>query len=198
MQVSTDGKRVRCKICASASVRSEDLESSWIKKESLAYHLKSDIHNRSVNAQRERESLQSAGERSLREEMAMEQETDFITLAFNAATNAKTKKSTQVRISEEEKNMWDNFQSFEEVFDIGADHNAIAFEERKRLEQQANNFDIRHAADFLPDEDPNNPELLLDELEQDDILTELLRNASEYIHFYLYILMSKHEISAQM
>jgi len=37
-------------------------------------------------------------------------------------------------------------------------------------------FDIWRGADFLP-EDQNDGELLLDELEQDDILTELLRNA---------------------
>ncbi len=181
VQLSADGKKVRCKTCANESVRAEDLESSWIKKESLTYHLKSNHHTRSVIAQRERELLQSAGEQSIREEIAMEQEMDFITLASTSSINQNTKKSTQVRIGEEAKNMWDNFQFLEEVFDIGTDHNAIAIEERKRLIKQANDFDIWQAADFLPDEDPNGPELILDELEQDDILTELMRNASKSI-----------------
>ena len=145
MQLSADGKKVRCKTCANASVHSEDLESLWIKKESLAYHLKSDHHTRSIISQREREFLQSAGEQSIREEMAMEQEMEFITLASTSVMNEKTKKSTQVQITEEERNLWDNFQFLEEVFDIGADHNVIEIEERKRLEQEANGFDLWHA-----------------------------------------------------
>lgn len=35
-------------------------------------------------------------------------------------------------------------------------------------------------ADFVLDEDPNDGELLLEELEQDDILAELLHNACMY------------------
>ena len=41
-------------------------------------------------------------------------------------------------------------------------------------------FNLWHSADFLPEEDPNDGELLLDELEQDNILVELLRNACLY------------------
>jgi hypothetical protein len=77
----------------------------------------------------------------------------------------------------EEKEMWDNYLLSNEVFEAGIDHTLAAVEERRRLEREATNFDIWGGADFLPEEDPNDGELLLDELEQDDILTELLRNA---------------------
>jgi hypothetical protein len=59
--------------------------------------------------------------------------------------------------------------------------------ERKHLEREANNFDLWHGADFLPEEDPNDGELLLDELEQDDILSELLWNARKYIPLNFFI-----------
>jgi len=46
---------------------------------------------------------------------------------------------------------------------------------------------FQRGADFLPEEDPNDGELLLDELEQEDILTELLRNAGMYIFVITYV-----------
>jgi hypothetical protein len=69
------------------------------------------------------------------------------------------------------------------------------------LEQEATNFDLWRGADFLPEEDPNNGELLLDELEQEDILTELLRNTRQYTpqlhsYFSMYLTRSdRHECS---
>ncbi|KAF8959102.1 hypothetical protein BDZ97DRAFT_2045777 [Flammula alnicola] len=74
--------------------------------------------------------------------------------------------------------MWDRYALGNEVFDAGVDHTLAAAEERKRLEQEAADFDLWHSADFLPEEDPNDGELLLDALEQEDILSELLRNAN--------------------
>ena len=83
--------------------------------------------------------------------------------------------------TEEEQEMWRRCAFGNEVFDAGIDHTVAAAEERKRLEREANDFDLWHGADFLPEEDPNDGELLLDELEQDDILSELLRNARKYL-----------------
>jgi hypothetical protein len=77
--------------------------------------------------------------------------------------------------------MWDRYTLGNEVFDAGIDHTLAAAKERKRLEQEATNFNLWHGTDFLPEEDPDHGELLLDELEQDDILSELLRNARKYI-----------------
>ena len=77
--------------------------------------------------------------------------------------------------------MWDHYALGNEVFDAGIDHTLAASEERKRLEQEATDFNFWHGADFLPEEDPNNGQLLLDELEQDDILSELLCNAHKSI-----------------
>jgi len=83
--------------------------------------------------------------------------------------------------TEEEQGMWHRYEFGNEGFDAGIDHTAAAAEEIKRLEREANDFDLWHGADFLPEEDPNDGELLLDELEQDDILSELLRNARMYL-----------------
>ena len=49
------------------------------------------------------------------------------------------------------------------------------------MELEATKFDLWNGADFLPEEDSNDGELLLDELEQGDILTELLRSMRMYI-----------------
>ena len=85
--------------------------------------------------------------------------------------------------------------AFPDVFSAGINHTAAAAEERKRLQQEATNFDLWRGADFLPEEDPNDGELLLDELEQEDILTKLLRNMHQYTpQLHSYISMSTYFI----
>ena len=83
--------------------------------------------------------------------------------------------------TEEEQGMWHRSEFGNKGFDAGIDHTAAAAKERKRLEREANDFDLWRGADFLPEEDPNDGERLLDELEQDDILSELLWNARMYL-----------------
>ena len=115
----------------------------------------------------------------MQEESAMEERMDFSVLP-SAVEPAVTMKARISGPSVEEQEMWDNSASSSEIFNAGIDHTTAAAEERKRLEQEATNFDLWCSADFLP-EDPNDGELLLDELEQEDILTELLRNMRMYI-----------------
>ncbi len=181
--LSDDGKKVRCNICGTMRAGKPE-DTTWIKKESLPYHLKSVLHARAVIAQRESLSSQAARERSLREEMVMEQEMDFVNLTSSGGIKNKTTEPTRVLgNSEEEENMWNNLLFSNESFNAGVDPNTAAAEERKQLEKEANDFDIWHVENFLPEEDTTTGELLLDELEQDDILTELLRNASKFIPF---------------
>lgn len=179
IELSDNSKKVRCNICEPLHAGHDR---TWIKKDSLTYHLKSDLHAHSVRAQEVRESNQIAREQSMREESAMEESMDFVMLS--STINAAVMVTTHVpRTSLEEKEMWDNHEFSNETFDAGIDHTAAAVKERRRLEQEATDFDLWHGADFLPEEDPNDGELLLDELEQDNILTELLRNAHTYISF---------------
>jgi hypothetical protein len=121
----------------------------------------------------------------MQEESAIEERMDFAMLS--SAIEPAVTKAHISGPSLEEQEMWDNSASSKEIFNAGIDHTTAAAEERKRLEQEATNFDLWCVADFLP-EDPNDGELLLDELEQEDILTELLRNTRTYtsqlcIHF---------------
>ena len=116
----------------------------------------------------------------MQEESAMEEHMDFIILSSTIQPEVIATAHAPQR-SEEEEGMWDRYVLGNEVFDAGIDHTLAAAEERKLLEREATNFDLWHGADFLPEEDPNDGELLLDELEQDDILSELLRNARKYI-----------------
>lgn len=174
VELSDDRKKVRCNICEPSRTNG-----GWILKESLVYHLKSDAHAYSVSVQKNIGCVQSAIEQSVQEERALEESLDFVIL--NAASGpAVTKTACIPRQSLEEKEMWDNYVPSNEIFDAGFDHAAAALKERKRLEEEATNFDLWRGADFLPEEDPNDGQLLLDELEQDDILTELLRNARLY------------------
>jgi hypothetical protein len=174
VELSDDSKKVRCKICD--AVRGQN--NSWIQKESLAYHLKSDVHARSIGAQQNREDIRRVGEQSM-QEREMEERMDFVTLS--STINPSIPVMARIhKPSTEEQEMWDNHALSNEVFDAGIDHTVGVVEERKRLEREANIFNLWHGADFLPEEDPDDSELLLDELEQDDILTELLRNASMY------------------
>jgi len=174
VELSDDCKKVRCSICEALRGNS-----GWIQKESLPYHLKSDVHARSVRAQQNRDSIRIVGEQSIQEESAIEETMDFAMLS-SAIEPPVTMKPCVFRPSVEEQEMWDNSAFANEIFNAGIDHTAAAAEERKRLEQEATNFDLWRGADFLPEEDPNDGELLLNELEQEDILTELLRNTRMY------------------
>jgi hypothetical protein len=115
----------------------------------------------------------------MREESAVEERMDFAMLS-SAIKPAVPMNACTSRPSVEEQEMWDNSTFSNEIFNAGIDHTAAAVEERKRLEKEATNFDLWRGADFLPEEDLNDGELLLDELEQEDILTELLRNTRMY------------------
>jgi hypothetical protein len=114
------------------------------------------------------------------EEGMIEQSMDFVILPSMVQPVTAMAVAHGYVPSTEEREMWDDHALSNEVFDAGVDHTAAAVNERRRLEQEATNFDLWHGTDLIPEEDPNNGELLLDELEQDDILTELLRNARMY------------------
>lgn len=125
----------------------------------------------------------------MQEESTMEESMDFLVLSSTSTVEARVTKTTGLyRPSVEEKAMWDNHQFTNATFNTGIDHASATIEERRRLEQEANDFDLWHVADLLPEEESNDSELLFDELEQDDILTELLRNAGMCFieHIYLY------------
>ena len=181
--MSDDLKRVRCKICEALRGQGSGSSSSgWIQKESLAYHLKSDTHAQSVNAQQIRESIREAGERSMQEESAIEAQMDFVMLPPSTSNVPAATTIPRISVpSQEEQEMWHNYEySGNTLFSAGIDPAAAAAEERKRLEKEATDFDLWKGSDFLPEEDPTNGELLLDELEQEDILNELLQNARMY------------------
>src|SRR5271154_7160130 len=128
-----------------------------------------------------------AGEQSMQEDSTIEERMDFVILSSTIKPTV-TMKACVSRPSVEEQEMWDNSAFSNEIFNAGIDHTAAAVEERKRLEQEATNFNLWRGADFLSEEDPNDGELLLDELEQEDILTDLLRNMHMYtsqLHSYI-------------
>lgn len=176
IEISDDGLKARCTICLDARQQNG---SGWINKSSISNHLKSDNHANSVEAQRIKESFEKAGEQTMQEERAMEVHMDFAILSSTIRPEVTAPAHTPQQ-SEEEQEMWECYALGEEVFDVGINHEVGAAAERKRLEREATNFDLWHGTDFLSDEDQNG-ELLLDDLEQDDILSELMRNARKYI-----------------
>ena len=173
--MSDDRKNVRCQICETRHGKN----GGWIQKESLSYHLKSEAHAHCLRAQQNRESVQAARDQVIREESAVEERMEFAILS--SAIKPTTTKARLSKPSQEEQEMWDNHALFTETFNAGIDRTKAAAEERKRLEKEATNFDMWRGAEFLPENDPNDTELLLDELEQEDILTELLKNTRSCI-----------------
>lgn len=178
IRLSDDGKKIHCDICN----QSGGINTGWILKESMAYHLRSETHARSLSAQQHKQAILTAAEQSMQEESALETTMDFIMLSAPIASTVTAATAPQIKPSIAEEQMWENYKNSKEMFDAGINHEAAAAEERKCLEEEATNFDLWRGADFLPEEDPNDGELLLDELEQDDILSELLRNAHQYTH----------------
>ena len=176
IELSEDGETIRCKICFEAS---EQNGNKWIKKGSLSAHLSSDIHRASVNSQLTRESAQNASAQSIQEEREMEESMDIAILS-SVTQPIITKKTRASHSNVQEQEMWDNYETSHVTFNAGVDPELAAIEERKKLALEAINLDIWHGTDFLPEEDPNNGEQLLDDLEQEDILNELLRNAREW------------------
>lgn len=104
---------------------------------------------------------------------------DFATLS-SVIEPAVITKAPVSKPSMDEQEMWDDSSFFNKIFSAGINHTAAAAEERKRLKKEATDFDLWRSADFIPEEDPNNGELLLNKLEQDNILIELLWNACLY------------------
>ena len=145
--------------------------------------MKSENHAKSLEAREVEKSKAKAGEQTMREESAVEEHIDFIILSSTIQPEV-TPTARAPQQSEEEEQMWDRFALGEEIFDTGIDHTLAATLERKRLEQEANNFNLWHGADLPLEEDTNNGGLLLDELEQSDTLSDLLRNARKYIFLH--------------
>lgn len=175
IELSDDCKNVRCKLCG--TLRGNN--GGWIRKESLTYHLKSDAHAYSVRAQQDRESVQTAREESMREESATEERMDFAILS-SATKPSVTVKTGLTRPSLQEEEMWDNYVLSNETFYAGTDHAMNAAQQMKRLEQEATNFSLWCDVDCIPENYSTNSEQLLDELEQEDILTELLKSTRPF------------------
>jgi len=133
-----------------------------------------------VNAQADMQVIQTATERVMQQEAALEENMDFAQL-LQPSQPAATTTPRVSKPSIEEQEMWENFAMTEKTFDTGLDPSLVAAEERKRLEKEATDLDLWNAADYLPDEVQNDSELILDELEQSDILTEILRNTRMYL-----------------
>lgn len=172
VELSDDGKKVRCKICHASHGQSN----GWIMKDSFPGHLKSNAHASCVLDQENREAIKRAHELSIQEEREIEERMDFVMLPSRPGSSIQATARIPKQ-SIEEREMWENYACCDEIFDAGIDDSSAAAEERKRLEREANDYDLWHGADFLPEEGSNDSQLLLDELEQDDILTEVLQNA---------------------
>jgi hypothetical protein len=153
--------------------------------------LNTEAHAHSVNTKKDKESNQAAVEHSMQEESAMDENMDFVMLSSitKPAVTATTRVS---KPSVEEQEMWDNYEFSGETFSAGIDPALAVVEERKRLEQEATDFDLWRGYDFVPEEDPNDGEQLLDELEQEDILNELLRNARMYYRSIVLVFNAYH------
>ncbi len=118
----------------------------------------------------------------MQEEREFEQRMDFI-ISSSVIHRKVGLKAPAPQQSEEEKEMWRRYSLGNESFSAGME-NTYAIEERSRLEQEAVDFDLWHGADFVAEEDPNDAELILDVLEQDDIIDELLQNSRRCMLLY--------------
>ena len=115
MELSDNYKKVRCNICEALCGQNN----GWIQKESLTYHLKSDIHACSVCAQQDRDSIWTAGEQSLREENTIEGSMNFATLS-SAIELAVMTKAPVSKPSMDEQEMWDDSSFFNKIFSTAA------------------------------------------------------------------------------
>ncbi len=125
---------------------------------------------------------------SIQEERELEQNMNFI-ISSSVICPEVNSKAHGPQQSEEEKEMWSKYALGNESFSAGTDltHDA---EERDRLEREAADFDLWHGADFVAEEDPNDAELVLDRLEQDEIMAELLQNSRKQLLLYRVFALS--------
>ncbi|KJA12799.1 hypothetical protein HYPSUDRAFT_60224, partial [Hypholoma sublateritium FD-334 SS-4] len=150
-------------------------ESGWINKGSVNNHLKSEYHAQSLEARRIEEISAENIEQSMQEESSLEQRMDFI-ISSSIIRHEVTAKARAPQQSEEETEMWDRYALGLESFNAGTDYTHAAVEERNRLEREAADFDLWRGEDFVSEEEANDAELMLDGLEEDEIMSELLRN----------------------
>jgi hypothetical protein len=182
IEASGDGKQIRCKICKSGG---------WLKKDSLQGHVKSEAHQRSVNAQADMQVIQTAREQAMQLEAAHEESLEFAQLLQSGRPVAATAPRIP-KPSAEEQEMWGNYATAEKTFDAGLDPSLAAAEERKGLEKAATDSYLWSAVDNLPNEVQIDNELLLDELEQFDIVNEILQDARTYLYHPAVLLDVNH------
>ena len=183
VESSTDGKKVRCNLCQAMRQGNGGVNNGWINKRSLPDHLTTDAHAYAITNKQNTESIQAAGERSMQDESAMDENMDFVVLSSTikptvAAPTSVSKPST------EEQEMWAKFDFANDAFSAGVNLTVDAAEERRHLELEATNYQLYRGYDYVSKEDPDDGGLLLDEVEQEDILNELLENAGMFKLLY--------------
>jgi hypothetical protein len=99
----------------------------------------SDHHTSSLEAQEIEKSTEKAGEQSMQEESAIEEQMDFIILSSTIQPEVAAT-ACPPQQSEEEQGMWERYALGNKVFDAGINPILAAAEERKRLEQEAANL----------------------------------------------------------
>lgn len=158
-----------------------------MNKGSIANHLRAENHVKSLEAHEILKTAETAVAQSIQEEAGMEEHMEYLILS----STAQPKSAMIPRVpqqNEQEKEMWSRYALGQDNFNAGVDHTLAAADERKRLEREAAEFDRWHGEDFIAEDSAHDSdaELLLDELELDDILSELLRNASKYISYKIF------------
>lgn len=142
----------------------------------MSAHLNTIEHGRSVNARGASQLTEAAAQHSMQQEIALEMEMEFAELVSTFQPPVAAAQRISIP-SIEEQEMWESHAMSEETFGAGIEPLLAVVEERKRLEKEATDLDLWNAADYLPEEVANDSALLLDELEQDDILADLLKDA---------------------
>jgi len=144
-----------------------DYHGDWILKRSFAAHSKSALHIKSEALKKldEERVAARAKDRERDETFAISRPVEVIALQGPA----------QQEVNATEVAMWEDFDMGDAVFDAGEDPANVRSVQHKEFERRAQQYGLWHGMDT----NRNNSERLWDESEQEDVISEILKNIGE-------------------
>ena len=174
--MSTNGKKIQCKICASGvSIETR----TWISVNSVDAHIKGGPHLKAVGLLEDAHTQADVIERNKEADATIAREAELRLInCQNPTRGGDGKRRNPMSIAEQ--TMWDEYAVNGADFDAGVDEVDLGLE-RQRLEREVQEFGIWNAErtagelGFSVGGEDEGP--LLVEDEEDDVLAEIMRHA---------------------
>ena len=167
-EVHTDDGKVRCRTCAIHSP--DDYNGEWILRKSAVAHQRSLVHRKSLERKGQLDSV-------LLDESRHEPSQNFVVAQNTPISQSSREIRRSYTISTKEIEMWNDFMTSEETFEMDAGPAELERNRREEFERKIGEHGLwggsEQPADLVSMDDIQSH---WDEEEHNDLLAEILRN----------------------